>query len=85
MNNTISTRGMHQLQMRLLNATNHSLHIFVMKCIENIFYLLFSAESDQKNMCIFSCECTFNLLLSSAAKSFGCIKTEFRLPVYWTV
>ena len=23
-----------------------------MKCIENILYLIFSAESDQKNMCI---------------------------------
>ena len=26
---------------------------FVMNCIENIFYLLFSADSDQKNTCIF--------------------------------
>ena len=24
-----------------------------MKCIENVLYLLFYAESDQKNMCIF--------------------------------
>ena len=32
-----------------------------MKCIEDIFYLLFSAESDQKkSVCIFSCECPFN-------------------------
>jgi len=25
-----------------------------MKCIENIFYFIFSTESNQKNMCIFS-------------------------------
>ena len=31
-----------------------------MKCIENILYLLFSAESDQKSMCIFSCERPLN-------------------------
>ena len=60
----ISTRGMHKLEMQLLKATNHSnnssvINNFVMKCIENIFYLLFYAESDQKNMCIFSCECPF--------------------------
>jgi len=34
---------------------------FVMKCIENIFYLLFSAESVKKYVCICSCECPFNI------------------------
>ena len=32
-----------------------------MKCIENIFYLLFTADSDQKDMYSFSCECPFNV------------------------
>jgi len=27
--------------------------------MENIFYLLFSTELNQKNMSIFSCECPF--------------------------
>ena len=36
-----------------------------MKCFENIFYLLLSAESDQKNMCTFSCECPFKCLISN--------------------
>jgi len=26
---------------------------FVMKCIENIFYLIFSTESNQKKTCVF--------------------------------
>jgi hypothetical protein len=29
----------------------------VKKCIANIFHSLFSAELDQKNFCMFSCEC----------------------------
>jgi len=33
----------------------------VIKSIENIFYLIFSTESNQKNISIFSCECPFNL------------------------
>jgi len=33
---------------------------FVKKCIENILYLIFSTESNQKNMYIFVCECPFN-------------------------
>jgi len=31
-----------------------------MKCIDNIFYLIFSTESNEKNMCILSYECPFN-------------------------
>ena len=63
MNNTISTRGMHKLQMRLLKATNiHSknsfiINNFVMKCIKNIFYFL--RNRTKKSMCICSCACPF--------------------------
>jgi len=33
---------------------------FVIMCIENIFYLIFSTESkSKKNMCIFSCKRPF--------------------------
>jgi len=33
----------------------------VTKCIENIFYLIFSTDSNQQSMCIFSCGYPFNV------------------------
>ena len=49
--------------MRQIIHSNNSFVInnFVMKCFENTFYLLFSADSDQTKACaFFSCECPFN-------------------------
>ena len=57
-----------------------------MKCIENIFYLLFSAESDQKNICIFSCECPFNPNAADDCNRGQCLRViEFSVACFCCV
>jgi len=51
---------------------------FVMKCIEYIFYLIFSTESNQKkNVCIFSCECPLNPNCQFSAAIFDNLERMF--------
>ena len=64
----------------IAKATNNSFIInnFVMKCTKNIFYLLFSVDSDQKNMYIFSCECPFNLWKLRSTQSICLIRRRLQ-------
>ena len=93
--------------MRLLKATNHSFkQLFCRKefCDDvywKYIYLLLSVESDQKNMCVFSCECPFNgyalqsctpwLMFGYAtsrwgqASTFAALRRAFCLETYITV
>jgi len=58
-----------------------------MKCIENIFYLIFSTESNQKNMCIFSGECPFNVYIIGRIEYnvFWTLAQRHQQSVVWLV
>jgi len=54
-----------------------------MKCIENIFYLIFSTESNLNNMCIVSCECPFKLILLAMDGNHGWCQPLYRTWSYF--